>query len=113
MTGRHATTFPSQPVPVIRQHPKEPVRQISSMRWGLIPHWAKDLRLQLPERLKWVEVDLPEILDYKEELLKAEKPTCTLRRVRADLSNAEIRRSLLSSLAAEATKVLIITEGTA
>jgi putative SOS response-associated peptidase YedK len=28
-------------VPVIRQHPKEPVRQISLMRWGLIPHWAK------------------------------------------------------------------------
>src|SRR5579864_4040808 len=31
---------PTQSVPVIRQHPKEPVRQISSMRWGLIPHWA-------------------------------------------------------------------------
>lgn len=33
---------PTQPVPVIRQHPKEPVRQISTLRWGLIPHWAKD-----------------------------------------------------------------------
>jgi putative SOS response-associated peptidase YedK len=33
---------PTQPVPVIRQHPKEPVRQISLMRWGLIPHWAKE-----------------------------------------------------------------------
>jgi putative SOS response-associated peptidase YedK len=33
---------PTQPVPVIRRHPKEPVRQISTMRWGLIPHWAKD-----------------------------------------------------------------------
>src|ERR1700751_5080049 len=32
---------PTQSVPVIRQHPKEPVRQISSMRWGLIPSWAK------------------------------------------------------------------------
>jgi methyltransferase (TIGR00027 family) len=72
---------------------------------------TRPYRMQLPERLKWVEVDLPEILDYKEELLKAEKPVCTLRRVRADLSNAEIRRSLLSSLAAEATKVLVITEG--
>ena len=29
-------------LPVIRQHPKEPVRQISTMRWGLIPSWAKD-----------------------------------------------------------------------
>ena len=33
---------PTQPVPVIRQHPKEPVRTLSLMRWGLIPHWAKD-----------------------------------------------------------------------
>ena len=33
---------PTQPVPVIRQHPKEPIRQLSSMRWGLIPNWARD-----------------------------------------------------------------------
>jgi len=33
---------PTQRVPVIRQHPKEPVRQISLMKWGLIPHWAKN-----------------------------------------------------------------------
>lgn len=33
---------PTQPVPVIRQHPKEPVREMSSMRWGLIPSWSKD-----------------------------------------------------------------------
>ena len=33
---------PTQLVPVIRQHPKEPIRQISPMKWGLIPHWSKD-----------------------------------------------------------------------
>jgi len=33
---------PTQPVPVFRQHPKEPVRELSLMRWGLIPSWAKD-----------------------------------------------------------------------
>lgn len=33
---------PTQPVPVIRQHPKEPRRVFSFMRWGLIPSWAKD-----------------------------------------------------------------------
>jgi putative SOS response-associated peptidase YedK len=33
---------PTQPVPVIRQNPKEPVRTLSLMCWGLIPHWAKD-----------------------------------------------------------------------
>jgi putative SOS response-associated peptidase YedK len=33
---------PTQPVPVIRQNPKEPVREMSLLRWGLIPSWAKD-----------------------------------------------------------------------
>jgi putative SOS response-associated peptidase YedK len=33
---------PIQPIPVIRQHPKEPVRQISAMRWGLVLSSAKD-----------------------------------------------------------------------
>src|SRR5271155_3388039 len=36
------TIAPTQPVPVIRQHPKEPRRELSLVRWGLIPSWAKD-----------------------------------------------------------------------
>src|SRR5215467_7651523 len=31
---------PTQPVPVIRQHPKEPRRELSLLRWGLIPSWG-------------------------------------------------------------------------
>jgi putative SOS response-associated peptidase YedK len=38
----HFNIAPTQPVPVIRQHPKEPTRQLSLMKWGLIPHWAQD-----------------------------------------------------------------------
>jgi putative SOS response-associated peptidase YedK len=33
---------PTQPVAVVRQHPKEPRRDLSLIRWGLIPSWAKD-----------------------------------------------------------------------
>ena len=33
---------PTQPVPVVRQNPEKPVRELSLMRWGLIPSWAKD-----------------------------------------------------------------------
>jgi len=33
---------PTQPVPVIGQNPKEPIRELSMMRWGLIPSWAED-----------------------------------------------------------------------
>jgi len=38
----HYNIAPTQPVPVIRQHPREPVRKLSLMNWGLIPSWAKD-----------------------------------------------------------------------
>jgi putative SOS response-associated peptidase YedK len=33
---------PTQPVPVIRQHPTVPTRKLSLLRWGLIPSWARD-----------------------------------------------------------------------
>ena len=43
VTGNRATTLllPS-PFPVIRQDPKEPVRRLSLVRWGLIPWWSRD-----------------------------------------------------------------------
>jgi putative SOS response-associated peptidase YedK len=33
---------PAQPVPVVRQNPLKPIRELSLLRWGLIPAWAKD-----------------------------------------------------------------------
>ena len=33
---------PSQPVIAIRQDAAKPVRTLSTMRWGLVPSWAKD-----------------------------------------------------------------------
>jgi putative SOS response-associated peptidase YedK len=39
---------PTQPVPVIRQNPRQPIRELSLMRWGLIPSWAKDSSLGAP-----------------------------------------------------------------
>jgi putative SOS response-associated peptidase YedK len=38
----HYNIAPTQSIPVIRQNPKEPIRELSLMRWGLIPSWAKD-----------------------------------------------------------------------
>jgi methyltransferase (TIGR00027 family) len=72
---------------------------------------TRPYRMQLPASLKWVEVDLPEILAYKEDLLKAEKPRCTLERVPADVSSAEFLNSHLGRIASEASRVLVITEG--
>src|SRR5437868_13354188 len=35
---------------------------------------ARAWRMALPRSLRWIDVDLPEILDYKIEMLKDEKP---------------------------------------
>ncbi len=72
---------------------------------------ARPYRMPLPASLRWVEVDLPAILDYKEEILRGEKPACAVERVRLDLSDVPARRDLFRRLGAAAKKALIITEG--
>jgi methyltransferase (TIGR00027 family) len=72
---------------------------------------ARPYRMDLPSSLRWVEVDLPDILDYKEGILAGEKPRCALRRVRLDLANREARRALFAELGGESKGSLIVTEG--
>jgi methyltransferase (TIGR00027 family) len=72
---------------------------------------ARPYRLPLPANLQWVEVDLPDITDYKEEILRDEKPSCRLERVRLDLVDTNARRQLFERLAARSKKALVITEG--
>ena len=72
---------------------------------------ARPYRMPLPPTLQWVEADLPGLLDYKEEILRNEKPVCALERVRLDLADATARRALFRRLGDRAKKALIITEG--
>jgi methyltransferase (TIGR00027 family) len=72
---------------------------------------ARPYRMQLPASLNWIEVDLPEILSYKEEILRHDKPVCSLERIRLDLSNAPARRDLFAELGRRSKKALVITEG--
>jgi len=72
---------------------------------------TRPYRMELPASLRWVEVDLPDILDYKEEILGDAKPVCELERVRLDLSNEDGRRGLFADLGRRAKHVLVIAEG--
>ena len=72
---------------------------------------ARPYRMALPPALQWIEVDLPEILGYKEEILANEKPVCSLERIRLDLANVNARRELFQQLGERAKKVLVVTEG--
>jgi methyltransferase (TIGR00027 family) len=72
---------------------------------------ARPYRMALPSSLQWIEVDLPEILAYKEGILANEKPSCALQRIRLDLSDGTARRTLLTDLNRRANKILVLTEG--
>jgi len=72
---------------------------------------ARPYRMDLPAALQWIEVDLPGILDYKEEILAGERPACALERVRLDLSDAGARRELFARLGSRSRKALVLTEG--
>jgi methyltransferase (TIGR00027 family) len=72
---------------------------------------ARPYRMALPATLHWIEVDLPALLDEKEEILAGEKPACALERVRLDLADAAGRRDLFRRLAERSKTALIVTEG--
>src|SRR5262249_37893857 len=72
---------------------------------------ARPYRMALPPNLEWIEVDLPDLLDYKERILAKDTPVCRLERVRLDLSDARARRDLFSKLGERVSNALVITEG--
>jgi methyltransferase (TIGR00027 family) len=72
---------------------------------------ARPYRMKLPASFQWIEVDLPEILTYKEGILANERPACALERVRLDLSDGNARRALFADLDRRANKILVLTEG--
>ncbi|HKP46580.1 MAG TPA: SAM-dependent methyltransferase [Pyrinomonadaceae bacterium] len=72
---------------------------------------ARPYRMDLPSSLQWIEVDLPDITDYKEEILAAETPRCQLERVRLDLADTDARAKLFDRLNSLTRSALIITEG--
>src|SRR5258708_24061097 len=61
--------------------------------------------------LRWIEMDVAGILDYKEEILSDDKPICALERIRLDVSDASARRELFAELGSRGSKALLISEG--
>lgn len=72
---------------------------------------ARPYRMDLPATLQWVEVDFPELIAYKEDILAYDKPRCQLERISLDLSDMPARRDLFARLDARATKAVIASEG--
>ena len=72
---------------------------------------ARAWRMPLPLTLRWVDVDLPDILEYKMELLRDNQPVCKYEPVPLDLRDPAKRRALFTQLGTESERALIVTEG--
>ena len=72
---------------------------------------ARPYRMELPGGLQWIELDLPEILAYKEARLAQEKPRCVLQRIAVNLANESERRGVFASVGARGKRAVIVTEG--
>ncbi len=74
------------------------VDQVINLAAGLD---TRPYRMDLPPALRWVEVDLPDILDYKEAILADATPRCA----------EDARRGLFQRLGARSSHTLVIAEG--
>jgi methyltransferase (TIGR00027 family) len=72
---------------------------------------TRPYRLPLPPSLKWVEVDLPELLNHKEREMEGERPVCELERIKLDLADPAARRGLFERVGGMGRRVLVASEG--
>src|SRR6185312_4090274 len=84
------------------------VDQVVNLAAGLD---ARPWRMSLPPALRWIDVDLPGILDYKTSVLANETPGCRYESVRLDLADESKRRALFSQVGGESRRTLVVSEG--
>jgi len=72
---------------------------------------TRPYRLELPRALRWVEADLPALIEEKERVLAGAVPRCQLRRIKVDLGDGAARAALLRDVLAGSKRALVITEG--
>lgn len=93
---------------ILRVVQRERVDLVVNLAAGLD---TRPFRLALPPALRWVDVDLPDILAYKGETLAGVQPRCAYETIITDLTDAAARQALFARLGGLAKRALIVTEG--
>jgi methyltransferase (TIGR00027 family) len=84
----------------------EGIRTVLSVGAGLD---TRPWRLELPAALRWIEVDFPAMLDYKDSVMEGIGAKCRRERLAADVNEASGRESVFAAACGGPT--LMITEG--
>jgi methyltransferase (TIGR00027 family) len=93
---------------ILRAIERDAVDTVLNLATGLD---TRPYRLPLASTLRWVEVDFPDVIDYKQAQLAGERPACALERVGIDLTDVAARRALFAQIGAAARRVLVVSEG--
>ena len=72
---------------------------------------TRPYRMDLPSQLRWIEVDLPALIETKNTQLNGYTSVCKLERIGMDLADRRARKELLGKYAASSGNMLVITEG--
>lgn len=72
---------------------------------------ARPYRMKLPPTLRWVEIDLPAMIEHKRRVLANDRPVCALESIELDLSAADTRRSVFERVGTLGRRVLVLSEG--
>lgn len=95
---------------LIEQAIREGVDTILNLGAGLD---TRPYRMDLPRSLRFVEVDFPDVVALKDTRLADDEPHCRLERVALDLTDRAARKAFLAGMNAQASKILVLTEGVA
>jgi methyltransferase (TIGR00027 family) len=72
---------------------------------------ARPYRLRLPPELRWIEVDFPDVIAYKQVQMTSAHPVCALERVGLDLTEIPRRQGLFAGIGSASKQVLVVSEG--
>jgi methyltransferase (TIGR00027 family) len=72
---------------------------------------ARPWRLPLSPALRWIDVDLPDVIAYKKRQMAGERPRCALEFAAVDLADVARRRTLFAQIGVATRQVLVVSEG--
>lgn len=72
---------------------------------------TRPYRLPLPKRLRWVEIDLDDVIQHKRSVLRRVASSCKVQRFVVDLLDTERRRAWMGEYLPAYGRTLVVTEG--
>jgi methyltransferase (TIGR00027 family) len=72
---------------------------------------TRPYRLEVPQKLRWFEIDLPHVIAMKNATLSGHRPSCGVTRIGLDLTARAERQRLLAKICAGSARTVVISEG--